>query len=932
MRTMVWAAGIVVLTLAITASTGIRAEDLGENQGAPQVANVVRRVMDDPARREFSDGSITLTVHDGAGALVEDADVSWLEYDDSSPEEAPKKVGKGRTGKDGVYAIPNLRSRGYHLHVSKGDLGWWGYLPLHKEQKNPSKAVTIGVYRSIEGRVLDDTGAGLSGVQLLVRRGLLAGVSDAQGHFRIPNLEEQVQVSLFKEGYGWIELGLTPATALLELKLEKGGRARFKVLDPSGKPSPNVSASYWSADKEGGGFGAQTTTDSEGCFTTTWLSVTRATSANAGLESDGVAYEAKTNVELATGETIRADLRLAPTWHFVIDDKPDKKGRTHKVYTRINPQPSARVSGRVIRAYTKEPVQASICYGTSLEWVRGKQAHTAQDGTFSVEGMPVEKLFITAVPDDLAYYCVGGLVPIDLTREKSIEGLEFHIGQGCAIRGKVLSVDGLPYRAHVYSQPTHDNHYHAIWSSAKDGAFLIPNLPPSVDGYYVVRADNTPGHAPEVKVGPLALGAVAEDVVVQFTDLHLEEHPLGSIKGIVVDTKNQPVSGLTVALPTAYSAKTATTDDAGRFELSYNKTGTTELNVGRYTSVQIEGMAAVKSGPCDVVEGGQVVLGEGASSLEARVIVRVDEVRFVAGTIVDEQGKPFDPRHMNWFFSNGEGDWHSHEGQFFKADFPEGPVALLFEHEGYRSVYLESGRDFNWGNRNLRVVMVKRPFPEFESVFGAVTGHPASERNQLPRGKRIWDYAPTFRYYAGNDKSIWLIVRDSAGNPIKQITLRGTSPDLPIILNTVQTASAPDLTKISSPDGRYKLQSSNVFVSSPGYGCQWFTVEDQNQEAEPNFLTLSPEATVTVTVLNTQGKPYEGAHAAVNKKDPNWPHFIDTTPPTPKVDASGQMTFANLSPGEYEFWAMDPGQHTHRKSILKVESGKSYSLTLRFDQ
>jgi len=310
-----------------------------------------------------------------------------------------------------------------------------------------------------------------------------------------------------------------------------------------------------------------------------------------------------------------------------------------------------------------------------------------------------------------------------------------------------------------------------------------------------------------------------------------------------------------------------------------------------------------------------------------------DEPAFVAGTVVDNRGKPLSIHECRWYGLKSGGTGRAEEGRWRVEDLPPGPILLEFTLKGYRAALLESGRNFEKGDTDVRVVLPKGPYREFESVFLAVTERPVSERDEVYQGDLIWSRLPEYRKLAGNVDCIWLVVTAPDGKPVTRIDVSESEPHLRIIPDTVQAATARPRDILTSRNGRYRLRKNRVFVSAPGYGRIWVEVPDPGQRAEPNYFSLYPASVATVTVQSQQGSSQAGVRVTAEKLAEGWPQVIDPGPPGqafPVTNLSGQVTFAELSPGMYRFVAYGVEQDAYVDTSVRVLPGKSYDIKLSF--
>jgi hypothetical protein len=906
--------------------------------------------------RNATNGSITLLVVDESERPVEQATVhcAWGPYDCACRSLEPSE--QAVTDSRGKVVFTGLRRGTHWVRAFLSDRGIWVESSLDPKGGHKTETAKIAVYNSVRGVVKDQEGNPLPGVRLFVRRVLPAGSTDDQGRFEIPNVTRQVQVSLVKEGYGWVELGMIPTREPQECILQRGGALDVAIVDPEGNLIQPDSFSYCSGEHNAGIRGAP---DPSGHAATVTLPASQEAWLYAWRETENAWFRAAQSFPIEPGKTTPVILRMELYARVAREGMPgaQKSPTNGRWYVLVNPPETVSVHGKVIMAGTGKPVQANVLCGTSFEWVDDVKARTDKHGAFAVEGLRPGAYYFIASPYDNTLYTLGGLLRLDLSSGKPADGVVFKIEKGCAIRGEVLSADGLPVPGReVLYTPRDPNYYRAFWTN-KNGRFLMSHLPFPEQAYRLEVGGTS------VEAGPLGKGVISDLVTIRLPDVYLSKEGAASIRGVVIDQNDKPLAGAKIALATpngrADDNGTAT-DDQGRFDLPFHEGGTATMQVridDRLTRGEAHEYVSLD---CPVVEGGALELVQGASVENARMRVAVPELRVLAGTVLDKEGNPLDAGFDVWWGDSQSGTHQVVKGDFIKADTRPDPIMLEFRKKGFQAVVLQSGRDLKAGDRNICVVMKKGPFPEGESVFAAVTGHADTEEGiaAMWHGDHIKGRVAMYEAEARNEDLRYagfpgkapgggafpVNVTDEKGNPLDAIYVQPAMPisyNCPIELRAnIKPSGQRQL--LRGQDGRFDLELDNVFISADGRECVVFRAPKEGQAQQPTGIVLHRAARVTVRAVDPKGNPVSGL--AVGEAELAIPMAWENYAGLPVTDAKGTATFDQLGPGLYCYSVHRPSTSEEIQSqrsmpapdafcpvaTFQVEPGKTYEKTVAF--
>ncbi|MFC1735101.1 carboxypeptidase regulatory-like domain-containing protein [Candidatus Hydrogenedentota bacterium] len=191
------------------------------------------------------------------------------------------------------------------------------------------------------------------------------------------------------------------------------------------------------------------------------------------------------------------------------------------------------------------------------------------EGLYSIERHPSPNLPVSTEYDHIL---------IRIEKGVSVEGLDFPVERGMAVRGRVVDRNGLGAEGALVEAET-------AWRCSRtaranpDGSFILWGLMPTRN-LFLRASGNDLRSAPE---GPLTVSDRDLD------GLLLTLAPPGAVKGLVLDPSGRPVTGITIAALFDYGvglaseppfdAAKAETNDEGRFFIEALPSGSYQLTV-----------------------------------------------------------------------------------------------------------------------------------------------------------------------------------------------------------------------------------------------------------------------------------------------------------------------------------------------------------------
>ena len=539
----------------------------------------------------FTDGSITVTVVDEHGHPVPNLDVlcSMDCYSVSGSRIPDPTVHSMQTGSDGKTTFSGLVAASYMLHTKADKLGAWARTELLRpEHKHLDIPLQLDVYTTYQGIVRDSLGVPLPDVRVLARRSMPAAVTDEAGRFVVENVPQDIgslPLLLSKDGYGTLETGARN----MDVTMRPGEQVYAVLVDTEGNPMSGMLA-WYKAYKDEYHISRRIETDGIGGFKTMWLPVGYEVTLGAWHTSDGKKWKAEEVVLLAAGAENRVTLQLKP----------------------YSPPPATYISGRVVMAGTGEAVPAHIMHSEHSEGVRETDIHTDAEGRFVLEDLGFQKQYVTVFPDDHTLYPTDGVLAIDLSDGQPFEDVTIEVAQGCAIRGRVISADGLPVPEEQVTyvlQSSSGTRFvpgftHRVFTE-DDGRFEIPCLPCTGEPF---RLQTERGQSEiSTLVGPLQKGQVADEVLLQFRDVYLQPTVETAVRGIIVDTAGNPLDGARVRLR---SLVQTVTDEQGQFEVPYTGRKESRLQIAIEGNIDIDMRHLMQEPRRNVRYGGRELYAE----------------------------------------------------------------------------------------------------------------------------------------------------------------------------------------------------------------------------------------------------------------------------------------------------------------------------------
>lgn len=874
--------------------------------------------------------SVTVIATDEAGKPVPGARVICVPTDHSSFRTEPLKDSEqGVTAEDGRCTFTDLpmdtpmgeRYFTYYIFVTTESLGARGRADFNTDNA-PDDTVelplTLSVGRTLPGRAVDAAGKPIADALVFERGAVPLGVTDVQGAFRVPNVaaEEMIETHFIKPGYGFLRDYARPAMQEYEVTLLPGGLVRGQVVMPSGEAAVGAIYRAYPFDGKAG---------SDGVFEAGWYSVDTQLTIQASYHPAEVHFSGETKLKVAAGDNT-VTVQLTPP-----EDKPKRS-----------------ISGRVSEKGTGEPVQAEIFgeYSSMFEWPK-RLARTGEDGRYRIDGVAGDMIYLYAKPVKGTLYGLEGLVRVDLRERETVEGIDFTVDRGCAIRGKVVDHEGNPVeQVQVLFNPMKP-FYRAIWTSPS-GRFLIDNLP-DANIMYKVEVTTPLQQAVTEAVGPLKPGETGE-VTLQFPMPVAQT----TVRGLVLDSEGNPVAGANVLFPTSTKHIWTNTDQEGRFLAEFHGSADADVQVSVQKEVKL-GQMQMNVGPqITVLEGGHITAPEGAE-VEQTIRIEMAPMHTLGGGVQNSAGEAIDARVEALGDEYARADINEQNGRFFARSLPESPFVLEFTAQGYQAKVLVPGDDFRIGDEDLVVTLQAGPFPEGESVWKAVTGREELETEiaKMPGGREVFrraqDMYPRLarpveprpqQPQTPTPTPVKTRVVTPEGSPVARIVLwpQRVDPNTGVAGTPVFEPDPNAATEIrTSEDGVYDLWGGTVFTAE-GTAPGWVPGNTYHGEPAPKeaTVTLYPASTVTIRVVGYDGKPVPDLAVGMTYQQPgnNYERYD-------KTNAAGEIVFEQLNPLFYSFEVARPATYSpdggweypeaqSRYVGLKVEPEQQYEREIVF--
>lgn len=434
-----------------------------------------------------------------------------------------------------------------------------GYAPVLAGPFTPGRdraVVPLTRGGSVEGRVVDETGNGIAGVDILfssaTNRELLRAQSGDSGAFRASGLRPATYRAVVSDDE-WAHTGAVASfpvregeTASLQLSAVPGAVVTGTVFDAvTGRGVSGVTL-MGGRDENPALMRMSAPTDAQGRFRVTGLVGGRACifpyrvagyarSVNGevrplqlspGQEISGVDFPLVRG-EVATGRVIDSEGRPLPS-----------------VYVRMDTRDRKKVSG---------------------DW-------TDESGSFEVQGFAAGDEVVVGVMKD--GYGIPPWPPYTI-RAGGLQGLEFRLSREGVIEGTVVDAAGRPAReatvtANLEGEGEQDAHGAEVDSK---GAFRIDRLPP---GRYALTAYTPSGSRSAEPGGPGVAVAAGQRIRGIRLQLDVDLERLLAISGRVADAQGRPVEGAELSCNGPGSTSKAISVPDGRYRLE-------RLLPGQYT-------------------------------------------------------------------------------------------------------------------------------------------------------------------------------------------------------------------------------------------------------------------------------------------------------------------------------------------------------------
>ncbi|MCP4643209.1 MAG: hypothetical protein GY851_22365 [bacterium] len=877
------------------------------------IAGLFVALLATPAWSQPKMGPLAIVVQDAEGRPVEGAQVHCVNWSNQAPRSKPLNDNeKGVTDADGRVEFSDKTAGQAFVRVSAGKKGGW--FRMHGRGDDPEATVTIDVGRTVRGTVRDVDGAGVPGVTVLADACLPTTETDASGRFAVTNVGVgyEPQLAFLKKGYASTRTRVHFDASELSVVLKKGVALKGVVLKPDGTPASGAAINCYL------GYTHHIHAGEDGAFAIPDAPVGETVQVSAHVQLDDVPFKASARLELVESQ--------AP------------------IQLRLEKIVFGAIHGRVVHTETKKPVRGRVMLDRSNEFYNpDKEAILDKDGRFLFDGLYTGTLYVFVLPADETLYQLGGpyqarvkdATPLDITLE---------VGNGCSIRGRVLTSDGDPVtKRQVMWKPM--PHYRAIWTR-KDGSFVIPHLD-GVGLQYTVEVGDRDGRRAKAEVGPLKAGQIAEGVELRLPGAK----QASMLSGSVVNEAGDPLGN--VRLNFWYTDKEApgmsstVTDDSGVFALKVPRSGAVKVDATVGVQIERDGHFENLGKPCEIV-GENLLALDASKDQDLQLTVRMKKLRHFVGRVVDPDGKPVNARVELVKADGRPGNSASaYGGTFAIQRVPEGGFMAIVTEMGYKARVLFPEEEALSPEHSTTIVLEPGPFARGESVWEAVTGTPPTEKSvaAMPEAfsERIRSHESSFYRQANPPKTppaegpppstprtIFQAMRiiDENGEPVKRVLMELHSQGLANESTLYRKPKGRKPQAKSNPLGVYDFPMNHeVVVSAPGTGRVYVRPRWTQKEDEPTFdVVLQKAASLEIRVTDATKRPmagtpvYAGRYAYDNELNKKHWHIADT-------DAKGVVRFEGLAPG---FHALGVGDLKGAMEVLltALESGKNQAQTV----
>ncbi len=405
------------------------------------------------------------------------------------------------------------------------------------------------------------------------------------------------------------------------------------------------------------------------------------------------------------------------------------------VITRnVSLQTGARISGRVTEEGSGRPA-AGV---TVVVEHAGKQAETDEDGHYEIRGIQFGERNVYVQMEGIPYL-PGRELPyqrIRIVQNEHKRNVDFRLAPAGIVWGYVMTPDEDPVQATVMLTGTESILSQALNAMTRPERFMVASS--DEEGYYelsgvplnetwrLYASAHNEEHAPQL-VDPFMLSANRREARI---DIYL--FPGTNIRGIVRDTRRNPVEGAEVVCIPAFSQllgpldraqafSNATTDEQGHFEI-------TQVPAGSYQ------LYPFKEG-YKFSTTGQAVYPNGYSDMDGVTLTLLpqDEGRYqVYGTVLDSNRRPVTGASVNLAGVSTE----SFDALDRNAQ-TDGQGAFRFEGVETGTYQLTAQRD-GYAARTLHQVRLNQPNEIVLNAASIIRGQVlVRDSNQAPNSYRV---------------------------------------------------------------------------------------------------------------------------------------------------------------------------------------------------
>ncbi|MFO7973620.1 MAG: carboxypeptidase-like regulatory domain-containing protein [Candidatus Hydrogenedentota bacterium] len=673
-------------------------------------------------------------------------------------------------------------------------------------------------------------------------------------------------------------------------------------------------------------------------------------------------FEAKTTAE---GRFDFTALRPG-TYELAVDDEryASAQGMPPRVQVRegtvdsgivVRLVPAAGISGRVYDKASQKPLPGMYVSARGEGLLADVAVETGRDGSYAITGIGPGDYRVFVVAPSLRFVpgsAAGNEASVTLEQGQALEGLDFGISFGGAIRGVVVDENGAPVSHADVTIGTTQGGRMRIEKTDAQGFFSAAGLTPGETLMLQARKLGLVTHEP-VRVDVPPQGS-ADDVTLVVSKGAI-------IQGQVVRSSGAPVEGAPVYIRATQASflrinDVQATGREGTFAWDGLPTGGYKVGVVARGSredappptVEVSVAAGEQSEPIKLI-------WDGADGEEESLAAGETGNRAIRGRVTDEQGNPVSGVNINARSSTGYAHMTKslHDGAFEIAGIAPGTYLLRAFHRDFAPA---EGRQVQAGAQDI--VLVLQPSPTASGqVFDAATGQPIKEFElaQAPmnylerqsslaslRWQRVFDPEGLFTVdvrlsrdprvliaradgYAPEQQSLGQL---TAGQEITNLVFRLKSGA--IVEGTVRDASGKAVPGASIFEGREKRRGSALARSDAqgvfrAEGLQGGTVELTafHPSYAPDTVTVNTRlgAVTTAEFLLSLGGTVEGyvlkGGQPVSRQTVSL--IIEDRHENAVTDANGYYVFESLPAGVGTVTVNLRGPSSARRQFMRAE-------------